>query len=150
MDTPKPNMKNILVAVDIENGDEQLITQASLLAQKFDAKVWIIHVAAPDPDFVGFDVGPLYVRKTLADDLREEHRNLHSYAKLLSDQGISAEAIMIQGPTVETIFDEAIKLEADLIVMGAHRHNFMRRVFGQDVSHQVIDKSKIPMLIVPL
>ncbi len=131
MDTPKPNMKNILVAVDIENGDEQLITQASLLAQNFD-------------------VGPLYVRKTLADDLREEHRNLHSYAKLLSDQGISAEAIMIQGPTVETIFDEAIKLEADLIVMGAHRHNFMRRVFGQDVSHQVIDKSKIPMLIVPL
>lgn len=143
-------MKNILVAVDLEPGDVLLLIHAGELAQKFGAKIWITHVAAPDPDFVGFDAGPLYIRKTLADDLREEHKNLRGYSKLLADQGVSADAILLQGPTVDTIFDEATKLEADIIVIGAHKHNFLKRVFGQDVSHQIIDRSKIPMLIIPL
>ena len=143
-------MDNILVAVDMEQGDLLLLDQASLLAQKFQAKVWIVHVAIPDPDFVGFDAGPVYIRKTLADDLRQEHKSLHDYAQRLTGQGVQCDALLLQGPTVETIFEEATKLNADMLVMGAHKHNFLKRVFGQDVSHQIIDKSKIPMLIVPL
>ena len=143
-------MKNILVAVDLDKGDQQLLDQASLLAMKFDAKVWIIHIATPDPDFVGFDAGPVYIRKTLADDLRKEHKNLQGYAVALTDQGVRADALLLQGPTVDTIFEEVTKLEADLLVIGAHKHNFFKRVFGQEVSHQIIDKSRIPMLIVPL
>ena len=143
-------MKNILVAVDLDKGDQQLLDQASLLAKKFDAKVWIIHIATPDPDFVGFDAGPVYIRKTLADDLRKEHKNLQGYAVTLTEQGVRADALLLQGPTVDTIFEEVTKLEADLLVIGAHKHNFFKRVFGQEVSHQIIDKSRIPMLIVPL
>ena len=143
-------MNNILVAVDLELGDQLLLDHAGILAQKFDAKVWVLHVAMPDPDFVGFDTGPLYVRKTLADDLRQEHRALHDYVQKLTAQGVECDGLLLQGPTVDTIFEEAIKLNADILVMGAHKHNFLKRVFGQDVSHQIIDKSKIPMLIVPL
>ncbi len=143
-------MKNILVAVDLEEGDQLILNQASSLARKFDAKVWIIHVTMPDPDFVGFDAGPVYIRKTLAEDLRAEHKTLQGYSKTLTDQSVAADALLLQGPTVDTIFDEATKLEADLLVIGAHKHNFLKRVFGQEVSHQIIDKSRIPMLIVPL
>ena len=143
-------MKNILVAVDMESGDQLLLDYAGQLAQKFGAKVWVLHVAIPDPDFVGFDTGPVYIRKTLADDLRQEHKGLHDYAEALTGQGVICDALLLQGPTVETIFEEATKLNADMLVMGAHKHNFLKRVFGQEVSHQIIDKSKIPMLIVPL
>jgi len=143
-------MKNILVAVDLEQGDILLLNHATELAQKFDAKVWIIHVAMPDPEFVGIDAGPVYIRRTIAEDLRTEHKNLRTYSKLLNDNKVTADALLLQGPTADTIFEEANKLEADLIVIGAHKHNFMKRVFGQDVSHQIIDGSKIPMLIVPL
>lgn len=142
-------MKNILVAVDIETGDKLLLAQAAALA-KADTKVWIVHVAAPDPDFVGFDAGPVYVRKTLAADLRDEHKALQQYAQQLAEKGITAESLLVQGPTVQTIFDEVDKLEVELLILGSHKHNFLKRVFGEDVSRQVISSSKIPVLIVPL
>ena len=144
------HMKNILVAVDLENGDLKLLEHASALALKFDAKVWIVHVAAPDPDFVGFDAGPAYIRKTLADDLRDEHKALRQYSDNLRVKTVDVECLLVQGPTVATIFDEVNKLEADLLIIGSHKHNFLKRVFGEDVSHQIISKSKTPILIIPL
>jgi nucleotide-binding universal stress UspA family protein len=143
-------MKNILVALELENGDQLLIDHASALASKFDAKVWLVHVAAPDPDFVGYDPGPAYVRKTLADDLREEHKELRKYAEDLKNKNITVESLLVQGPTVHTIFEEAKKLEADLLILGSHKHNFLKRVFGDDVSRQIFGQSKIPLLIVPM
>jgi nucleotide-binding universal stress UspA family protein len=143
-------MKNILVAVDMQKGDQILIDHASALASRFDSKVWIVHVAAPDPDFVGYDAGPVYIRKTLADELRTEHKSLHTYSKTLHALNISAESLLVQGPTVQTIFDEANKLACDLLILGSHKHNFLKRVFGQEVTREIFEKSKIPMLIVPL
>jgi len=143
-------MKNILVALEIVKGDETLVMQASEVASKFGAKVWIIHVAAPDPDFVGFDAGPAYIRKTLADDLRVEHKAIQQYAQELRDKNIDVEGLLVQGPTVETIFHEAEKLECDLLVLGSHKHGVLRRIFGDDVAHQVVNQSKIPMMIIPL
>ncbi len=143
-------MKNILVALEMNKGDERLIEQATILGAKFEAKVWIIHVAAPDPDFVGFDAGPTYIRKTLANDLRDEHKDLQKYAQDMTSNNITAESLLVQGPTVETIFHEAVKLECDLIILGSHKHGFFRSIFGEDVAKQVINKSTVPMLIVPL
>jgi nucleotide-binding universal stress UspA family protein len=143
-------MKNIVVAVDLETGDQKILDYTANLALKCGSKVWIVHVAAPDPDFVGFDTGPVYIRKTLADDLRKEHKTLQQYAAGLTDRNIQAESLMVQGATVETIFEEANKLEADLLILGSHKHNFLKRVFGQDIIRQISDKSQIPMLIIPL
>jgi nucleotide-binding universal stress UspA family protein len=143
-------MKNILVAVELDNGDQLLLDQAEALASKFDAKVWVVHVADPDPDFVGYDPGPAYVRRTLATDLRDEHKLIHKYAEALKGKNIHVEGLLVQGPTVQTIFEEARKLEADLLILGSHKHNFLKRVFGDDVSRQVFGQSLVPLLIVPL
>jgi nucleotide-binding universal stress UspA family protein len=104
----------------------------------------------PDPDFVGFDAGPVYIRKTLAEDLREEHKTLHKYSETLKANNVNAESLLVQGPTVQTIFDEAEKLAVDMLILGSHKHNFLKRVFGQEVTRQIFDKSKIPMLIIPI
>ena len=48
-------MKNILVAVDFKKNTGRLLKNAALIAEKFNSKIWIIHVAAPDPDFTLLD-----------------------------------------------------------------------------------------------
>ncbi|UII31211.1 universal stress protein [Fulvivirga ulvae] len=75
-------MKNFLLAVDIKSTDQVLMDYALVLAEKFHSKVWIVHIAAPDPDFVGYGVGPTYIRKSRADELRKEHKELHSYLRI--------------------------------------------------------------------
>ena len=64
-------MKNIAIALDLSNSSTVLIEQAKVLARANDAKIWLIHIAAPDPDFIGYDVGPKYIREDRADILKE-------------------------------------------------------------------------------
>jgi nucleotide-binding universal stress UspA family protein len=143
-------MKNILVGVDLQESDQKLLTLAKELAHKFTSRVWIIHVAAPDPDFVGYTVGPQYIRDTRADELRHEHRQLQSYAKTLEQNAISVDALLIQGPTAEMLIAEARKLDIDLLILGSHKHGFLYDLFVGHTAEQVMKDVNIPVLIVPL
>ncbi len=143
-------MKNIFLALDFEENSGQLIEHAMQLAKRFAAKVWIVHIAAPDPDFIGYKVGPQYIRDTRADELRTEHRFLQIVANDFKDTGIDAEALLIQGPTVEMILEEAEKLNSDLIITGSHDHGFLHNALYGNTAKQLLNKSKIPLLIVPI
>jgi len=48
------------------------------------------------------------------------------------------------------IIEESKKLNIDLIIAGHHEHGFFYNAFVGSVSAQIIKKSKIPVLIVPL
>jgi nucleotide-binding universal stress UspA family protein len=55
-------MDNILVPLDFQEATLDVLDHASLLAQSLSAKLWLVHVGDPDPDFVGYGVGPQSVR----------------------------------------------------------------------------------------
>jgi nucleotide-binding universal stress UspA family protein len=108
-----------------------------------------MHVAAPDPAFVGWDPGPDVVRHQRATDLRDEHRQVQEFAEKLRARGIDTQALLIQGSTVETILERAEKLDADLIVLGSHGHGALYRALLGSISEGVVRKSACPVLIVP-
>ena len=142
-------MKTILVTIMFEKGDELLIEKAAQLANAFGSKVWIVHIASPDPDFVGYEVGPQYIRNSRAADLNEEHHIIDEYVRLLNNKGINAEGLLVQGSTVKMVFEEAKKLNADLIIAGHHERSFIYKALVGRVSAEIIRKSTIPVLIVP-
>ena len=139
-----------MVAIDFINNEKLLIDSAFRLAERFDAKIWLIHIAAPDPDFVGYEVGPQYIREFRAEELKKEHKLLQKYTRELEKKGVEAEGMLVQGATIEMIIEEALKLKVDLIIAGHQEHNFLYKAFVGSVSRQIIRKSKIPVLIVPL
>ena len=143
-------MKNILVAVDLRDSDSVLIEQAASLAEKFGAQIWIIHAAAPDPDFVGYGVGPMYIREMRAGELRKEHRKLQDYSSELEHKGLTAESLLVQGPTIEMIRTEVKKLQIDLLIMGSHKHSFLYEAFVGHTSVRIIKDVEVPVLIMPL
>lgn len=143
-------MKNILVAIDLEKNEEPLLDYATEIAKKFTAKVWLVHIAAPEPDFVGYDVGPQYIRDTLAEELRKEHKELHEYAVALNKKGVEADGLLVQGATVEMIMAESEKLNIDLIILGQREHSFLYKIFIGSVSNEIVKESKTPVLVVPL
>tara|TARA_R110001592_G_scaffold339875_2_gene627805 strand:- start:4698 stop:5132 length:435 start_codon:yes stop_codon:yes gene_type:complete len=143
-------MKNILVTIEFEDQSNLLMERATEIAAKFGAKVWLVHIAAPEPDFIGYGTGPQYIRDTLAQDLREEHRTLQKYADEMEEKGVDAEGLLVQGSTVETIIKESEKLNVDLIVIGHHKHGFLYNLFMDGTSESLIEQSSIPVLTVPL
>jgi nucleotide-binding universal stress UspA family protein len=56
---------------------------------------------------------------------------------------------MIQGPTVETILDQADHHDVELIVMATHGRGMMYQVFVGSVSEGVLHRSTRPVLMVP-
>ena len=90
-------MKNILIAVDFDDNYQKLVNQGVQLAEKFNAKLWLLHITAPDPDFVGYGVGPQYIRDSRADEIKKEHKILVDLSEKLRAGGIDTEGIVIQG-----------------------------------------------------
>jgi len=143
-------MKTILVAVDFEEESILLITKAVEIAEKFGAKLWLVHVAAPEPDFVGYDVGPVYIRDYRARELKTERKLLDKHVQDAKNLGIDAEGLLIDGITVDLLVDKAIQLEADLMIVGHHKHGFLYKLWFGNTAEELIHNHKIPTLVIPL
>jgi nucleotide-binding universal stress UspA family protein len=142
-------MKRILVAVDFSEVTSLVVDMAIRMARSFGSEVIVIHVAEPDPAFVGFEAGPPSVRDAEAKHLREEHRQVQQVAEDIRAQGIQATGLVVQGATVQRIVDEVEKHDADLIIMGNHRHGPTYRFFLGSATEGVIRQNRCPVLVVP-
>ena len=151
-------MKNIIVAIDFSDLTPILIEKAKELASVFGSKLWLIHIAAPievedDYDEEEDDLEPpgyvQFVRDSRAKVLRQEHQTLQKLANDIIAEGITADALLVQGPTVSTLKTEMKRLKAELMVIGAHYHGEMfERLFGS-IWAELILESKTPLYVVP-
>lgn len=145
-------MKNILITVEFDTNTQKLIDTGSLLAEKFHSKIWLIHIAAPEPDFVQYTsgTGPNNEREARALVLKKERKIIQEYSDALNKKGIDSTALLVQGQTIETIMQKVDTLHIDLIITGNNKHGFIYKLFIESVSDEIIKKSKIPVLLVPL
>lgn len=122
---------------------------ATELAKRLHAKLVLVHVEAPEPDFVGYQVGPQSVREAVARSIHGDAQTLHALRDRLREQGRDVESLLIQGPTVEKIVEEAERLNADYIVMGSHGHGNLFELVVGSVSDGVIRRAPCPVVVVP-
>ncbi len=139
----------ILAAVDFSPAAEQVLATLVRIAATFPAEVRLVHVAPPDPDFVGYEVGPKAVRGQVAAEHHARHQQLQQIADRLRADGVDAKALLLQGPTVATVIAEAERLEADLIVLGSHGQSAVLKMLVGSVAEGVVRASKVPVLLVP-
>lgn len=142
-------MKKILAAIDFSDVTGNVVEQAAALAQAFSAELTLVHVAAPDPDFVGYEAGPDTVRDARASELRGEHRQLQETGEALRERGLAARALLIQGPTIEKILEETKRIGAEVIVIGSHGHGALHRALLGSVSEGVVRGATCPVHVVP-
>ncbi len=142
-------MKKILVPVDFSKVTEVTIQKAAEWALPVKAEVLLLHVAPPEPEFVGYEVGPGSVRDAVAHQLSAEHRDLQHLQEPLAKLGIPVKALLIQGYIVEKILSEASRWGADLIVLGSHGHGGLHHLLMGSVAEGVVRKASCPVLLVP-
>jgi nucleotide-binding universal stress UspA family protein len=114
-----------------------------------ETKIWLLHVAEPDPSFVGYEAGPSVVRDQVAAEYREERQRLQACADGLRRSGRDVSAMVVQGAIAETILAEADALDVQLIVMGSHGYGTIAELLVGGVSKVVLRKAACPVLIIP-
>jgi nucleotide-binding universal stress UspA family protein len=140
---------NILAAVDFSAVTGEVLATLRRIGTTMPAKVWLVHVAPPEPDFVGYGAGPDVVRGQVAAEQRSWHQKLQQHAEELRAAGVETTALMLQGATVETLIAEAEKLGAGLIVLGSHGHGAVYDQLVGSVAEGVVRRSTVPVLLVP-
>lgn len=143
-------MKNILCAIDFSGSTLKVLREAEKYAKAFECKLWMVHVAAPDPEFAGHKIGPQHERDWRAQTLRKEHKYMELEASKLEKRGLNVTPLLIQGSTADTILHEIEKLNIDLVIVGSHGHGMLHALLTDSVSSEIIHKSKCPVLIVPV
>lgn len=140
----------LLVAIDFAERTDRILAVARKTARATNARMYLVHVAEPDPSFVGYEVGPEVVRDQVAQEYREQHRALQGYAEEMRAAGIDATALLVQGPIAETILSQAASVQAELIIMGTHGRSAVFEIVVGGTSHAVLRNSTIPVLLVPV
>ena len=149
----------LLVGVDFSESTEKIVKKAEEIAKALSAKVWLMHVAKPEPsdlygagyepDAIGLEMDPQTFRDSLAKRFHKEHRQLQEIADRLRKAGLDTTALLVQGETVETILKEVSKLDVEMIIVGSHGRGAMYQLLMGSVCEGVIRKSKCPILVVP-
>lgn len=140
----------LLVAVDFSESTEKVLETAFRFAQRLQASVYLVHVADPEPDFVGYEAGPDEVRDQLAERYHAEHRALQDRAASFRDKGILTKGILAQGPTVKTLLKMADKVNSGLIVTGSHGRGMVTEILLGSVSSGLIKHAHCPVMVVPV
>jgi nucleotide-binding universal stress UspA family protein len=155
--------KSILAAIDLAASSDQIIAAAQEYAEAFSAKVYLVHVAevGPTPGDAAIDLsllsdpisGPDLPINVDRDDeavrLRAEHRALQGLKTKLSDAGIGATALFIEGATVEKLLLEIDRLDIDLVIIGSHSPSFLRDFFSGSTMKEVVREARCPVLVLP-
>lgn len=139
----------LLVAIDFSPVTDEIVQYVKEMGIKTKPKIWLIHVVQPEPDFVGYEVGPQTERDFIAKKFHEKHVKLQDIAKKMAHKSFSVTPLLLQGPTIKTILEEADRLEANMIVVGSHGHGMMYNVMVGSVSNGLLKNSPIPLLIIP-
>jgi nucleotide-binding universal stress UspA family protein len=142
-------MQTILAAVDFSPITGAIAAETIRLAKALGNSICFLHVAAPEPDFVGYEPGPQHVRDTVAQRIQSHHEQLHALRDTALAKGVETEALLIQGPTAEKIVEEARRLNAGTIVVGSHGYGAIRQLILGSVSEAVIKDAPCPVLVVP-
>lgn len=149
--SPTETVREILVAVDFSAGTEHVLAVATRLAAPTGATIHLLHVAAPEPSFVGYDPpGGPSDRDQRAEELHDEHQALQVLADAVHETGVTVKPLLVKGATLEVILGEADRLDADLIVVGSHGHGAVHRFLVGSTTDGLVRQSTLPVLVVPV
>ena len=141
---------NILVSVDFSDATPRILQAAGRLARALSGKLWLLHVAEAEPDFVGYEAGPDVVRDQVAREFRDEHRRIQEYADAMRDDGLAVTALLIRVPIVDTVIAEGRRLDADMLIVGSHGYGAVYDLLVGSVSRGILKHADIPVLVVPV
>lgn len=138
--------KDILYPVDINEdcGTSQVLSVVIEQAKAFDAKV---HVVTVIPDY-GMSIVSQYFPKNASEEVIQAITDkLHAFTKEHIPSDITVQHIITQGTVYEAIIDAANKVNADLIVMAAHRPELKDYLLGPNAA-RVVRHSDRSVLVV--
>ena len=124
--------RTLLLTVDVNDfaGSKRPAEAAKLLVERDGAELHVMNVV---PDFGMAVVGMYFTKDHNAQMLQEANKALTDWAKDRFD-GIDVSLSIDQGTVYEQVLKEAGALDADIIVVGAHKSQLQDYLIGPNAA----------------
>jgi nucleotide-binding universal stress UspA family protein len=139
-------LKSILVPIDFSEFSRRALEYALPLAEKFGAKVILIHVV--EPAFYPDNVIPAETEKLNTIMASEGQKMLDQLGAEKIKPDIKSKKIVASGRPYNEIIHAAISLHADLIIMATHGYTGLKHMLMGSTAEQVIRHAPCPVLVV--
>jgi universal stress protein A len=137
-------LQHILVPIDFSSTSHQALNFAIPLAEKFGARISLLHVI--EPIIYPQEVGPIAVSEVrLAETALKE---LTILAKKTVPADRLNKVLTRTGLPYREITDAAQQLKADLIVLTTHGHTGFTRVLLGSTAERIVRHARCPVLTV--
>lgn len=158
-----PEIKKILFATDLSENAKYAFKYAAVIANKFEAKITILHVIEPlSPiaesqivDFLG-DVQWHEIQKNNEQEYIDKIKNrLNDFcnemnADLKSCSFLVDEVLVKRGIPVEEILNAVNTTNSDMVIMGTHGYGLLADAIIGSTARRVIRRCKKPVMAIRL
>ena len=139
----------LLAALDLSRSTPAVLRETILWARRLSAELILLHVAPPDPDFIGYGARSENTRLASTYKTQRAGEQLEGLAIELRKDGIRTDALLVQGDVAAMILQEADRLHIDAILMGTHARAATSGPYVSSVTRQVLHRAARPVILIP-
>lgn len=149
----RQRIDSILVATDFGISATAALERAIAVAERFDAKIDLVHVWSRSPHPVGGIALEIAGQPPRDVNRITQHNAELRLKELLEEQnGKSSridQSLLLEGDAAETIVDVANRGNYDLLMMGTRGRSGVARVITGSIAEKVLRRVACPVLLVP-
>jgi len=148
-------MKKVLITLDYNPNSEKVVTMGHQLAQLMEAEICLFHVLS-DVSYYGMQYEPFMGYEGYAFPV--DYQIQEEFVKVAKDYlektaahlgGNNISTHLAEGDTAKKILEYAEEWGADVVVMGTHSHSTLEKLFLGTVASSVLERTSIPVYMVP-
>ena len=144
-------MKNIVALVDFSDVALNVLKNVLTLAQAFKSQVTVVHGMPVRTAVIDVALAsPAVSQEPTEEEIQADMSRLQKLTEPLRDCGLGVSLKQFHGTTMDRIVEEALRSEADLIVVGSHHHNAFYNLVVGSVTSNVLRQAKCPVLVVSM
>jgi len=142
-----PTARRILCPIDFTASAAGVVDRAIEMAEERRGQVVLLH--AYRLPFELQQIEGAFIPDPFWRELREDaERELHVWAERVRRAGVPVSEVAREGPPARVTLEEAERLQADMIVIGAARRHLLRSWLRGRITEQVVSRAPCPVLTV--
>ena len=140
--------KKILFPIDFSESSEKVFPFALEMAQKFDAKLYLLFVATDISHLITTDLSRDLLKNTVAEIARGGESRMEAFCGKQLSGFPNHETKVVTGGPAEQIVQFVDAEGIDLVVMGTHGRKGLDRTLMGSVADHVIKNASVPVLTI--
>ena len=149
------DLRRILLPLDSESIHDESLPFAEELAKAYQAELYLLSVVPTFGTLRGEEAATSSILPATTSallDAKEEaaKEHLQEHLNLLSRAELRASAEVARGDPTQVIVNVAERIEADLIILSTHRRAGLSAFWERSVAPNVVRRTRVPILLIPL